>query len=67
MRLLLVFLSVSGEARPVIIPPEETDRNSSPVCWTEAATVRRQADQGPGQFDLFGQVLSSFRKFYRIY
>ena len=26
--------------------------------------MRRQADQAPGQFDLLGQVLSSFRKFY---
>ena len=25
--------------------------------------VRRQTDQGPGQFDMLGQVFSSFRKF----
>merc|ERR1712062_298899 len=30
------------------------------VCLSAAAVVRRQADQGPGQFDLLGQVFSSF-------
>ena len=63
MKLVLVFMSVSGEAGALIIPPEKTDISNHQVCLSATAVVRRQADQGPGQFDLLGQVFSSFRKF----
>ena len=63
MKVLLVLLSLSGGAGQSFIHWTQKCSHFTEVSWSSAASVvKRQVE--PGQFDVFGQLLSSFRKLY---